>query len=204
MSIEELKDEAPVVIELVHLIGDNFFYAYCTYHLPLEITVKEDDVPTTRVYYPCGYKRQGLRQRTDEPAFQTTIEIAMNDSLRTILKSQDIRGLRVRLYRTLKDLDHTDPDNTVLIFDGSIEAWEILHAEDVLKLTLKEHTLIWDTQFPKSSYTYFCRFRFKSKKCGYTGPETTCSHTKDGCYIPSNFGGFPELPALQRRSLVAG
>jgi phage-related protein len=40
----------------------------------------------------------------------------------------------------------------------------------------------------------YCRWRFKSTECGYSGGETTCDKTLAQCRLRSNsarFGGFP-------------
>jgi lambda family phage minor tail protein L len=49
-------------------------------------------------------------------------------------------------------------------------------------------------RFPKHKYIKnFCRWKFKSPECGYTGVDTYCNHTFEDCKKKRNqkrFGGF--------------
>ncbi|MCE5306377.1 MAG: DUF1833 family protein [Acidobacteriales bacterium] len=53
----------------------------------------------------------------------------------------------------------------------------------------------WTVRFPRNRLLKdFCRWRFKSAECAYSGGETTCDKTLTQCRLRSNsarFGGFP-------------
>lgn len=53
----------------------------------------------------------------------------------------------------------------------------------------------WAIRFPRNRLLKdFCRWRFKSTECGYSGAETTCDKTLTQCRLRSNsirYGGFP-------------
>lgn len=52
-------------------------------------------------------------------------------------------------------------------------------------------------QFPRARFIKdWCRWKFKSPECGYTGNDTECGHTFSDCVAKGNhqrFGGFPSL-----------
>jgi len=53
----------------------------------------------------------------------------------------------------------------------------------------------WTTRFPRNRLLKdYCRWRFKSTECGYSGGESTCDKTMTQCRLRSNshrYGGFP-------------
>ncbi len=49
-------------------------------------------------------------------------------------------------------------------------------------------------QGPRRRLVPSCGFVFKSTECGYSGSETSCSKTYEGCHNKSRFGGFRFIP----------
>ena len=199
MPIDEFKDEALPYIELVQLyIGTEIFIAATTAPEEGEYTVDEAGMPVTRTYIPIGYDRFKISTSYRDPT--QVLEFTMMVADPSLLDGVDLVGYRIRIYRTLADLDHTDPANTEQIFDGSILAWQF--NGHLLSLKVAMFTK-WFKIFPRGSYTYFCRHRFKGVRCGYTGTETSCSKNLNACYT-GNFCGWPSLARIQRRNTVYG
>ncbi len=199
MPVDEFKNEALPYIELAQLyIGDQIFQAFTSAPEEGEYTVYEADVPVTRTYIPAGYERFKISTSYRDPTQVLEFSMAIKDS--SILDGVDLTGYRIRIYRTLEDLDHTDPANTDQMFDGSILGWSF----DGNILRLKVAMFVkWFKVFPRGSFTYFCRHRFKGSRCGYDGFETSCQKNRSSCFT-GNFCGWPSLARIQRRNTIYG
>gem|GEM_PF-6338085 len=153
----------------------------------------------TYTYSPIGYSRGGVRREMVGTITHLKAKLAASEEFMTWLGANDIRGGRLTIKLTLADLDHDNPDNTAVIFDGVITGWALQN--QVLEVQARENSIDLGGPIPPAQFDYFCRHYFKRGRCLYSGTETECAKTETACSNYANlihFGGFKFVPRLMR------
>lgn len=61
---------------------------------------------------------------------------------------------------------------------------------------------VLDVKLPRGRFNRgYCRFRFKSPECGYTGSEASCNKLVSRCRELENFGRFGAFPAIPMKRI---
>lgn len=124
----------------------------------------------------------------------------------TLILSQDIRGKKCTIYRTLLDNNLAVIGAAVILFMGYVDAIEC----DVrtASIELYNHFIKWKTPTPRRIHSPLCPWTFKdTETCHYTGGETWCDRSWDRCLNlinTINFGGFRWLPYITDKPIWWG
>ncbi|WP_196600026.1 DUF1833 family protein [Pectinatus frisingensis] len=83
-------------------------------------------------------------------------------------------------------LDNTTPEFSITLSNNMTQ-----YDENWVTFALtSDKDFSW--QYPPNKYNRdFCRWKFKSVRCGYTGSASACNGTLSTCRIMSRFGGEP-------------
>lgn len=86
------------------------------------------------------------------------------------------------------DLDNPEPE-----FSVTLTCTASSYTEEWCTFTLSsDKDFSW--RFPPYRYLQdYCKWRFKSVRCGYAGSESACDGTLATCRIPERFGGEPGI-----------
>lgn len=199
-----LAREAHNIVELVDLLVEATPFYFSSYHEALEVTVYERDGSTaTHLYQPLGFKSGDFSTQLLGNTQTMRFSLGCSAELEELLAGYDIRGAILAFRLTYPDADHTDSDQTAMVFLGAIYSWSL--KSGVLTLEIRENTVNYQTNFPSNRYMYFCRHEFKGPWCLYQGTAARCHKTLPYCTTLGNedhFGGFKTIPHLMRRRVM--
>ena len=154
-----------------------------------------------QTYYAAPIQRERIRQ--NEANRINKIKISLGDinfqnSQQFIADIELIKGAKVIIRRTAKQMDHSDPASYKVVFRGYVTS--VAASEGNVQFEVSERYHAWSRPLNKREFSKVCNFVFKGNRCGYVGTETFCDKTRPTCEgygNAANFGGFPELPSLQ-------
>jgi lambda family phage minor tail protein L len=99
--------------------------------------------------------------------------------------------------------DHLDDAEAYIMHEYYIDSYSTNEMEAVFTLTSKFDVL--DIVLPGGTYNRnYCRWKFKSSECGYSGAETTCNKTLQRCRELGNQERIGAFPAVPLRKLLLG
>ncbi len=156
---------------------------------------------SVETYYAAPIKREKIKQ--NEASRINKIKISLGDTdfnnSRQFIGDIDlIKGAKVIIRRTTRQLDHTDPASYKIVFRGYVTS--VAASQGNIQFEVSERYHDWSRPLNKREFSKVCNFVFKGTRCGYVGQETFCDKTLPACQgygNETNFGGFPELPSLQ-------
>ncbi len=166
----------------------------------LLLTAYDEDVEfdsETYTKFPISHESISDNSQNEIDTVQARLSNVTRE-IQSYLELYDWRGKKVTITQVFADqLD--DPD-AKLVFVFYVDNYSANESEVLVTLTTKFDVL--DVQLPLGLYyRSYCRWKFKSAECGYSGSETVCNKTKQDCKGAKNnyarFGGFPSIP--QRR-----
>jgi len=144
-------------------------------------------------WLPAIFKLSDLKETKD--AEIPSVKLTVMDLQRNILPYIDRHNGGVGATITIYVVHSAHLDNTTPELEEEMEVLSVkidqnikitfeLGAENLLKLRIPKHRY----------FKNFCRFIFKSSRCGYSGAETECNRTLARCKELGNetrYGGFP-------------
>ena len=114
-----------------------------------------------------------------------------------VLKRKDCQGKIIRIWRgfldTRKESVNLDP-----LFEGEIS--RVFYDKNKVEIDLKGNAKYFTKNGLRRLFSVRCPFKFKSRKCGYVGPDKTCNKSYEDCVAKGNsknFGGFQSLLKVQ-------
>ena len=144
-----------------------------------------------QTYQPMEIKFQDIKRQGGTQIGRVVLTIDNTElDFSQALQAGDYDGHRVSIYLHFPDL----PDSKEIFFQGFIEGYIITVKE--VKVELVPSTDYMSFQVPCRRFSTKCLWVFKSEECGYTGPETSCPKTYDGCLNKARFGGFPFIEVI--------
>ncbi len=152
-------------------------------------------------YYAAPIQRERIRQNEANRINKISISIGdknFQNSRQFISDISLIKGAKVIIRRTSKQLDHSNPDSYKIVFRGYVTS--VSASQGNIQLEVSERYHDWSRPLNKREFSKICNFVFKGNRCAYTGAETFCDKTLPACQAYGNearFGGFPDLPGLQ-------
>ena len=156
----------------------------------------------TYTKFPIKHTEIGENSTAEIDTF--SVQVAnVNRALQAYLETYDFRGKKVVIKLVFAD-KLNDPD-AFIDFTFYIDTYTA--NESVVDFKLSSRFDLLDVKLPLGTYNRnFCRWRFKSTECGYSGAETTCDKMKQTCRDTMDnvlrFGGFPSIPANGKRIFV--
>ena len=148
-------------------------------------------------YTAFPIKHSGTEENASGQIDQLTVSVSnVSRLIQAYLEAYDWRGLKVTITLAWAN-QLADPDAHI-DFVYYIDTYTA--NEEVAEFTLTSKLDILDAQLPAGKYNRnFCRWKFKSTECGYSGAESTCDKRKTTCENTMNnvlrYGGFPSIPA---------
>lgn len=145
--------------------------------------------------FPIKHTDIGENSNAEIDTFSVQVS-NVNRALQSYLEVFDLRGKRVVVRLVFADkLDNADAKIDFTFYIDNYTA-----NEQVVDFKLSSKFDVLDVMLPLGTYNRnFCRWRFKSGECGYTGLQSTCNKTKQTCrdvmYNVARYGGFPSIPA---------
>ena len=145
---------------------------------------------TTWVAFPMliGSKISSSDQRIPS----LIIQVANASQLMQSYLETESGGANVPVIIRLVHSDHLDLESAEIEESYTIKGSSFDRSWVYFELSLPNP---FTKRFPKYRYLKnFCRWKFKSSQCGYSGGESTCNHTLTDCIDRNNdarFGGFP-------------
>lgn len=197
-----LMAESLQAIELIECkIGSMAPLCFCTGSQAIQVTSYDGKgYPVRYTYTPAGFDREGIRREMIGAQYTANVRVAVSNEALALISAYDLIGALLTIKMTMADADHSNPDNTAIIFCGKIKSWELQNM--VLAVTGADLTINLGGQVPPAFYDYFCRHRFKKNRCLYVGQANECHKTEIYCESLGNknrFGGFKFVPRLMRR-----
>jgi len=158
----------------------------------------------SRRYIPWPIKRDAINLSTDKTGKVLKFHIGNVKWAKFLgsLRNDDVRNSVIVLRKTYYDIDR-GIDNSVVLFKGRIA--NLMFNEKMVSITAADLTWDFGAQSPDRIYSVSCAHIFKSRDCGYLGPDTTCNKSHDACVLKKNagrFGGFTEVSDGQTRNFI--
>ncbi|HNV61411.1 MAG TPA: DUF2163 domain-containing protein [Candidatus Cloacimonas acidaminovorans] len=152
--------------------------------------------------FPIKHSEIGENSSGEIDSFDVQIS-NVSRFMQAYLEAYDFRGKKIEIM--LVWADRLDEAENKIKFTFYIDSYNANEKVVNFKLTSKFDLL--DVQLPFGTYNRnYCRWRFKSSECGYTGTVTSCKKTKQECRDVMNnvlrYGGFPSIPANGKRIFV--
>ena len=148
-------------------------------------------------YTKFPIKHAGTEETSSGQIDKVTVSIAnVNRLIQAYLELYDWGGLKVTITLAWSNqLSDTDANIKFVYYIDSYSA-----SQETVEFTLTSKLDILDAQLPYGKYNRnYCRWKFKSTECGYSGSETTCNKTTQDCELNKNnilrYGGFPSIPS---------
>lgn len=145
------------------------------------------------VAFPISHERVGDNSKGEVD----TLKIKMGNVSRLIesyLHQYEWRGKEVVI--SIVWLDKLDDTDNVATDSFFIESYT--SDQKSVEFNLSSKFSVMSTTIPTRCYSRtFCRWKFKSSECGYSGAEVLCNKTLIRCRELSNqvrFGAFPSIP----------
>lgn len=178
---------------------DGLSATYSATILPFDVGTAGPNSSWTRRYEPWPLQRDAIRvsltQQVD--ALRLTLSNIGWDRHLGCLRTQNFHGKIVRIWLGFLDIAHTSA-NLGLLFEGEID--RIQYDEFAMSVLLKGNAKYLERDGLRRMYSVFCPFEFKSRECGYVGPDETCGLSYSDCQSKGNsahFGGFNTLRLVQ-------
>lgn len=156
---------------------------------------------SVQTYYAAPIKRERIKQNQSSRINKINVslgDVNFQNSQQFIGDIDLVKGAKVIIRRTAKQLDHSDPASYKVVFEGHVTG--VAANEGNIQFEVSERYHDWSRPLNKREFSKVCNFVFKGSRCGYTGSDTFCDKTLPSCEgfgNEANFGGFPELPSLQ-------
>jgi len=167
--------------------------------LDFEIGYAKPGISWTRRFEPWPMQRDAIRisltNRVD--VLKLTISNIGWHRFLGYLRNEDCHGAEVRIWQGFLDVAKEEA-NLALLFEGEID--QTNYDEKVLVISLKGNASYLEKEGLGRSYSIYCPFEFKSRQCGYIGPDTVCDKSYSDCDSrgnAGNFGGFDTLLKIQ-------
>ena len=162
-----------------------------------------------------GYARPGIswtRIFESWPLTRDAIQISLTERIDTLqitlsnvgwsrflgyLRDEDYHGKRVKVWQGFLDIEKEEA-NLAELFEGEID--RINFDEQAIVINLKGNARYLERSGLGRSYSVYCPFKFKSRQCGYVGPDTSCDKSYSDCNGRGNsqrFGGYRTLLRVQ-------
>lgn len=169
----------------------------------------------TEIGLETGYAKPGTSwTRTFEPwpLDRDNIRISLTERIDTLkltfsnigwhrflgyLRDEDHHGKKIKIWHGFLDIAQEEA-NLGELFEGEID--RVNYNEKVIMVNLKGNAKYLERDGLSRSYSVYCPFKFKSRQCGYVGPDTTCDKSFSDCDGRGNghkFGGFRTLLEVQ-------
>ena len=167
--------------------------------LPISIGDSKLRIPFLRFYEPWPLERTPGKISLSEQVDSIQISLSNIEWKRQlqVLRSKDVSGRIIRIYQGFLDIEKAEADLNSLI-QGTID--RISFDGKVITIDLKVNKKYLSQNGLRRSFSVNCPFRFKSRQCGYTGPEESCGKSYEDCSRKGNsknFGGFATLLKVQ-------
>jgi lambda family phage minor tail protein L len=119
----------------------------------------------------------------------------VNRIIQAYLESYDLRGKKV----TIKLVWANQLADTDAYIDFIFYIDNYVANQDAVVFSLSSKYDIIDLTLPNGVYNRnYCRWKFKSTECGYSGAQVTCDKRKTTCKNTmsniARYGGFPSVP----------
>jgi len=139
-------------------------------------------------YWPTQIRLQTVGHEGGVQVSRTRIVVDNTDLASSLtVEAEKYDGKEVRIYVHFPDI----PDSKELLFRGNIESFSVNPTQITADLLASADYLVFSV--PRRRFQTRCPWTYKGPECGYTGAETSCTKTYDGCYNKGRFGGFPYI-----------
>ncbi|MHB8132105.1 MAG: baseplate hub domain-containing protein [Mobilitalea sp.] len=176
-----------------------YLYSIEDYNGSVDLNLAEWDTDITYdgityTKFPIKHDEIGENSQGEIDNFRVTVA-NINRTIQAYLESYDLRGKKVTITLVwANQLNDTDANIKFIFYIDNYTA-----TQDTVEFTLSSKYDIIDLTLPNGIYNRnYCRWKFKSTECGYTGAETTCDKRKATCKNTmsniARFGGFPSVP----------
>jgi hypothetical protein len=171
----------------------------------LRIGIARPGISWTRRFEPWPLGRDAIRRTISEQSSTISLSVSNIEWRRFLeyLRSGRNQGIPVRIWVGFADVGKKEA-NLALLYDGEINSTNF--DEGAILIELEENIEVSLKEGLSRIYSAFCPFQFKSRQCGYVGPETTCDKSYSDCSARGNsrrFGGFKTLLEVQgRREII--
>jgi lambda family phage minor tail protein L len=147
-------------------------------------------------YTKFPIKHEEITENTKGEIDVVKVSVAnVNRVLQGYLETYDLRGKKV-IIKIVWSNQLADAD-AYIDFTFYIDTYTA--TEQVVEFSLSSKYDIIDLEIPLGKYhRNYCRWKFKSSECGYSGGSTACDKRKTTCKNTMNnvarYGGFPSVP----------
>lgn len=188
--------------ELGEIYVDNFEAAptiYVATVIDLETGYASPGISWTRKFEPWPLDRDAIRiSLTDRiDTLKLTFSNIGWHRFLGYLRDEDHHGKRVKIWQGFLDIAQEEA-NLAELFEGEID--RVNYNEQVIMVSLKGNASYLERDGLSRTYSVYCPFKFKSRQCGYVGPDTICDKSFADCNGRGNggrFGGFRTLLVVQ-------
>jgi lambda family phage minor tail protein L len=145
--------------------------------------------------FPFDIDDMGEAGRSEVPRLQLSVS-NVSRAIQNYVEQYD-GGIDATVILRVVHADHlvgTETDTTMIRLDYTVTGCSADSKAVTFELGASSP---WQRRIPLArARKNFCRFKFKSTECGYSGAETVCDKTLTRCRALSNssrFGGFPGI-----------
>lgn len=176
-----------------------YLYSIEDYNGSVDLNLAEWDTDitydgVTYTKFPIKHDEIGENSQGEIDNFRVTVS-NVNRIIQAYLEGYDLRGKKVTITLVwANQLNDTDANIKFIYYIDNYTA-----TQDTVEFVLSSKYDIIDLTLPNGIYNRnYCRWKFKSTECGYTGAQTTCDKRKATCKTTmsniARFGGFPSVP----------
>ena len=176
-----------------------YLYSIEDYNGSVDLNLAEWDTDitydgVTYTKFPIKHDEIGENSQGEIDNFRVTVS-NVNRIIQAYLEGYDLRGKKVTITLVwANQLADLDANIKFIYYIDNYTA-----TQDTVEFVLSSKYDIIDLTLPNGIYNRnYCRWKFKSTECGYTGAQTTCDKRKATCKTTmsniARFGGFPSVP----------
>jgi len=176
-----------------------YLYSIENYDGSNDLNLAEYDTDITYdgvVYTKFPIKHDEIGENSQGEIDSIRVSVAnINRVIQGYLESYDLRGKKVTITLVwANQLSDADANIKFIYYIDNYTA-----NQSTVEFVLSSKYDIIDLTLPKGVYNRnYCRWKFKSTECGYTGAQTTCDKRKATCKDTmlnvARYGGFPSVP----------
>jgi lambda family phage minor tail protein L len=176
-----------------------YLYSIENYNGSVDLNLAEWDTDitydgVTYTKFPIKHDEIGENSQGEIDNFRVTVA-NVNRVIQAYLEGYDLRGKKVTITLVwANQLSDTDANIKFIYYIDNYTA-----TQDVVEFVLSSKYDIIDLPLPTGIFNRnYCRHKFKSTECGYTGAQTTCDKRKATCRDTmsniARIGCFPSVP----------